>query len=174
MRTVQRRESQRLLLLCCPIVHSLHPLSASDRRFTPVTRQLSAVPKLLPPPESTAAYRIIAAHEVQGRLPPGLGQRDGRILVFSRLGRTTQQRMPSRGRAAASCVDTSPALPDETVRMAIVVTQSLANRDNDDANDKLTKINEPSAFLSFSQSQISVFYSHYSHHSHITLSHSLT
>jgi len=53
---VQRDESHRLLLLCCPIVYFSTPVPASGQLTYHMTRQmqLAAVPKLLPPPKIVA------------------------------------------------------------------------------------------------------------------------
>ena len=48
--------------------------------------QLAAVQKLLPPSAIARGIPYDAAREVQGRLLAGLGQRDGRVLVWSPAG----------------------------------------------------------------------------------------
>ena len=76
MNTVQRDESHRLLLLCCPIVQlsPIPSLHLTDGLPNDTLMQLAAVPKLLPPPEMARGIRFIAARKVQGRNRARLGQ----------------------------------------------------------------------------------------------------
>ena len=71
MRTLQRNESHRLLLLCCSIGY-FSPTWHVDLRgwITTATRQmqLAAVPKLLPPPEFSRGSPLMAAREAQMQL----------------------------------------------------------------------------------------------------------
>ena len=91
LRTVQRDESRRLLLLRCPIVYFSTAAPASGQLDYPTTRQmqLAAVPKLIPPPAIARGIPYDAAREVRGRPLAGLGQQGDRILVWSSGGMHT-------------------------------------------------------------------------------------